>query len=81
MDTIKFINENTMLDECASQVFNKYELNQLLSKYAQVIIDICNEEYKQLNQTADISSLPSECGNGWKNSYYCIKRGKCKKCL
>ena len=34
-----------------------------------------------LRQSAVISSLPSECQNGWENSDYCMERGKCKKCL
>ena len=36
---------------------------------------------QQLTIPAVISSLPSECQNGWQNSDYCMERGKCKKCL
>ena len=38
-------------------------------------------ENEALRQPAVISSLPSECQNGWENSDYCMERGKCKKCL
>ena len=31
--TEEFINENTMLSNCTSQVFSKYELNKLLNKF------------------------------------------------
>ena len=39
------------------------------------------EILEALRQPDVISSLPSECQNGWENSDYCMERGKCKKCL
>lgn len=39
------------------------------------------EILEALRQPAVISSLPSECQNGWENSDYCMERGKCNKCL
>lgn len=34
----------------------------------------------QLNKANVISSLPSECLNGWEKSDYCVLTGSCKKC-
>jgi hypothetical protein len=42
--------------------------------------NISQELVKLFRQPAVISSLPSECLNGWENPDYCALIGSCKKC-
>ena len=52
---------------------------EMMSK--QEKIKFSDTEVANSHYTAVMSSLPSECQNGWENSDYCPERGKCKKCL
>lgn len=56
------------------QTYTAFQVERMLTEFAQ-------EQVKLFYQPAVISSLPSECQNGWENSDYCMERGKCKKCL
>ena len=38
------------------------------------------EKNAKLRQPVVISSLPSECLNGWEKPDYCVLTGSCKKC-
>ena len=79
MKTIEeFINENTMLSECKSQVFSKYELHKLLSKFDEYLE---NKNTKKCCDNPEIQWNRIEISIGdKKGSYKDLSYNFCDNC-